>query len=426
MNQSDIAGRVFTGLQDFKSGVVVFLVALPLCLGIALASGAPLFSGLLSGIIGGIVVGLLSGSHTSVSGPAAGLTAIVAAQISALGSFEAFLFAVLLAGVIQVAMGIAQAGGLANFVPSSVISGLLAAIGVILILKQIPHLLGHDTDPEGEMSFTQPDHENTFSELLTLFEGEVHSGAIVIGVLSVAILLIWNRVNWLKQLIVPAPLIVVIMAVLMNQVFSRWGEPWLIEESHLVQVPIADAESGLMGLLQFPDFSVWADAKLYLAAVTIAIVASLETLLNLEAVDRLDPQQRTSPPNRELVAQGVGNMIAGLVGGLPMTSVIVRSSVNINTSWLERGVLPRMQARLWRPCKLKCQHLPMMEWRRMLHGNLVRAFKSAAKNDLRARGSDEVPFFAVELLWHSTEGGGAAAAGASSWRWVWGADAGFA
>ncbi len=318
-----------TALQDLLAGLVVFLVALPLCLGIALASGAPLFSGLVAGILGGVVVGWLSGSHTSVSGPAAGLTAIVAMQINELGSFEAFLLAVVIAGVVQIGMGLAQAGGLAKFVPSSVINGLLAAIGVILILKQIPHLLGHDTDPEGEMSFAQPDQETTISELLTLFNGEIHVGAILLGFLSVAILLTWNRVKWLKKQPIPAQLVVVVVGVLGNRFLTSLGGPWVIEESHLVQVPVVDSPNGLLGLLQFPDFSFWDNPAVYLAALTIAIVASLETLLNLEAVDRLDPQQRTSPPNRELLAQGVGNMLSGLVGGLPMTSVIVRSSVNI-------------------------------------------------------------------------------------------------
>lgn len=324
------------GIPDLISGVVVFLVALPLCLGIALASGAPLFSGLIAGIIGGIVVGSLSGSHTSVSGPAAGLTAIVAMQIGQLGTFEAFLLAVVVAGFLQLCMGLAQAGGLANFVPSSVINGLLAAIGVILILKQIPHLLGHDTDPDGEMSFAQPDQENTFSELLTLFEGEIHVGAIAIGLVSIAILVAWSRVDLLKKLMVPAPLVVVLAAIAMNRFFSTLGNPWIIEESHLVQVPLVGAGESLMTLLTFPDYSRWNQPGIYVAALTIAIVASLETLLNLEAVDRLDPQQRVSPPNRELMAQGVGNMLSGMVGGLPMTSVIVRSSVNINSGGKSR------------------------------------------------------------------------------------------
>ena len=316
--------------RDLTAGLVVFLVALPLCLGIALASGAPLFSGLLAGIIGGIVVGSISGSQTSVSGPAAGLTAIVIAQIAKLGSFEAFLLAVMIGGVIQIGLGIARAGSLSAFFPSSVIKGLLAAIGVILILKQIPHVFGHDTDPEGEMSFSQPDDQNTFSELLTLVAGDIHFGAAVVGLLSIALLLVWGRVKFLTNSLVPGPLVVVLMGVGLHIFFQKLGSPWSIGSSHLVQIPVAESASDLVSFLTFPDFAQWANPAIYFAAVTIAIVASLETLLNLEAVDKLDSQNRNSPPSRELVAQGVGNIISGLVGGLPVTSVIVRGSVNVN------------------------------------------------------------------------------------------------
>lgn len=315
--------------KDITASVVVFLVALPLCLGIALASGAPLFSGLLAGIIGGVIVGSISGSHTSVSGPAAGLTAIVSAQIAKLGSFEAFLLAVFIAGLLQVGLGIARAGTLSAFFPSSVIKGLLAAIGVILILKQIPHVLGHDTDPEGEMSFSQPDSENTFSELWTVMLGDIHVGAAVIGIFSVIVLMTWDRTKWLKNSLVPGPLVIVLLGVLMQVLFARFGEPWLIESSHLVQIPVSDEVAGVISFLSFPDFSQWFNPAIYVAAVTIAIVASLETLLNLEAVDKLDPERRSSPASRELIAQGVGNTVAGLVGALPVTSVIVRSSVNV-------------------------------------------------------------------------------------------------
>jgi carbonic anhydrase len=318
-----------TWQQDLTAGLVVFLVALPLCLGIALASGAPLFSGLLAGIIGGIIVGCISGSHSSVSGPAAGLTAIVATQIGVLGSFEAFLFAVLIGGVLQIGLGIIKAGALSAFFPSSVIKGLLAAIGVILILKQIPHVLGHDTDPEGEMSFTQPDHENTFSELGTLIAGEIHVGAVVIGLLSIAVLVLWGKWKPLKNSIVPAPLVVVLLGVGINLLFRQLGGRWLIEESHLVQVPISQSAVDFFSLLQMADFSQWNNPAIYIAGVTIAVVASLETLLNLEAVDKLDPQKRVSPPSRELIAQGCGNVVAGLVGAIPVTSVIVRGSVNV-------------------------------------------------------------------------------------------------
>ena len=317
-----------TLLADFKAGLVVFLVALPLCLGIALASGAPLLSGLLAGIVGGTLVGLFSGSQTSVSGPAAGLTAIVAAQIASLGSFSAFLLAVIIAGLIQIGLGIAQAGSIAAFFPSSVIKGLLAAIGVILVLKQIPHVLGHDLDPEGEMTFQQPDSETTFSELVGLF-GDFQHGASIIGLVSIALLVVWSKWKPLKQSFIPAPLAVVLFGVGANLWFQQLGDPWLIKPSHLVQVPVAGSIAEFLNFLAPPDFSQWASPAVYTAAVTIAIVASLETLLNLQAVDKIDPQQRTSPPSRELLAQGIGNVACGLIGGLPVTSVIVRSSVNI-------------------------------------------------------------------------------------------------
>jgi len=314
---------------DLVSGVVVFLVALPLCLGVALASNAPLFSGVLAGIVGGLVVGALSKSHTSVSGPAAGLTAIVAAQIATLGSFEAFLVAVVLAGVIQIVLGIIRAGFIAAFFPSSVIKGLLAAIGMILILKQIPHALGHDSDPDGEMAFQQVDHENTFSELLALI-GDVHPGAALIGLVSIAFLVAWDQIKPLKKSIVPSPLIVVLLGVAVSEWLGSWSGTWAIGSSHLVQVPVAQDLAGFLGFLQWPDFTQIGNPAIYTAAVTLALVASLETLLNLEAIDKLDPQQRTSPPSRELLAQGIGNVVSGLIGGLPVTSVIVRSSVNIN------------------------------------------------------------------------------------------------
>lgn len=318
-----------TLVRDLTAGMVVFLVALPLCLGVALASNAPLISGVLAGIVGGILVGILSGSHTSVAGPAAGLTAIVAAQLAALGSFNAFLLAVCIAGLIQIALGIARAGSIAAFFPSSVVKGLLAAIGVILILKQIPHVLGHDTDPEGEMAFHQPDHETTFSEFGELI-GDLHPSAAIIGITSIALLMIWDRTKFLKKSIVPGPLVVVLLGVGIAQIFQRLGGSWIIEPSHLVQVPVAESVSGFFSFLATPDFTQWRNPVIYRAAFTIAVVASLETLLNLEAVDKLDPKQRESPSSRELFAQGCGNLVSGLVGGIPVTSVIVRSSVNIN------------------------------------------------------------------------------------------------
>ena len=251
--------------RDLAAGLVVFLVALPLCLGVALASNAPLLSGVLAGIVGGILVGMLSGSQTSVSGPAAGLTAVVAAQIASLGSFQAFLLAVVLAGLIQIALGLARAGFVAAFFPSSVIKGLLAAIGVILILKQIPHVLGHDPDPEGDMAFLQPDHENTFSELVRLL-GDIHPGAAVIGLVSIALLVVWDRWKPLKKSLVPAPLVVVLLGVGLSLLFRQLGGRWVIEPSHLVQVPVADSLAGFLGFLQSPDFSQWSNPAVYTAA----------------------------------------------------------------------------------------------------------------------------------------------------------------
>ncbi len=318
-------------ISDITAGIVVFLVALPLCLGIAVASGASPISGLIAGIVGGIVIGILSGSQTSVSGPAAGLTAIVSMQIAQLGAFDVFLAAVVLAGFIQIALGIARAGFIADFVPGSVIKGLLSAIGIILILKQIPHLFGHDTDPEGELSFLQPDQLNTFSEILvTLTGGDVHIGTSIIGVLSIPLLVSWDKVPLLKKTRIPGPLVVVILGVLVSLAFDKLGKFWDIPDEHLVSVPIVKSTGQWLQDLVTPSWSALGNPAVYFAAISIALVASLETLLNLEAVDKLDPRKRVSPPNRELVAQGVGNIVSGLIGGLPLTSVIVRSSVNLN------------------------------------------------------------------------------------------------
>lgn len=315
--------------RDAAAGVAIFLVALPLCLGIAHASGAPLSAGLLSGILGGLVVGALSGSHKSVAGPAAGLTATVAAQIAVLGSFEAFLLATVIAGAFQVALGAMRLGFIAAFFPFSVIKGLLAAIGLLLVLKQIPHVLGHDSDVEGEMSFAQPDHENTFSELgAMLFD--IQPGAALIGLASLAMLALWSRSAALKKLPISSALVVVVVGVAINAVLRQTGSAWALEAAHLVQVPVAPDFAAVFGFLRHPDFSQLTNPAILPAALTIAVVATLETLLNLDAIDRIDPDQRRSPPNRELVAQGIGNITAGLLGGLPMTTVVVRSSVSIN------------------------------------------------------------------------------------------------
>jgi len=321
--------------RDLSSGIVVFLVALPLCLGIAVASNAPALSGLVAGAVGGLLVAWLSGSHTSVSGPAAGLTAIMIAQIETLGSFQALLVAVVMAGVLQILLGAMRAGSLAAFFPSSVIKGLLAAIGIILILKQYPHLLGHDPDWMGDLGFVQRDGENTFTEIAaTTFD--IHFGALVVGLSSLILLIVWDKTP-LKKIPLPAPLFVVVFGVGLAEVFRMTSSQESVESgqflvigiSHLVQVPVSESLQGLWDSLYKPDWSVVSASPVYIAAVTIAIVASLETLLNLEAVDNLDRKRRVSPPNRELVAQGFGNMASGMLGGLPMTSVIVRSSVNV-------------------------------------------------------------------------------------------------
>jgi carbonic anhydrase len=329
MNSNGSSSGGNTLARDAIAGVVVFLVALPLCLGIALASGAPLMAGITSGIIGGIVIGTLSGSHVSVSGPAAGLAAIVLAQIATLGSFDAFLLAVLLAGGIQIVFGVLRGGALSKFFPSNVIKGLLAAIGILLILKQIPHLVGYDADWQGDTSFEQADGSNTFSALVDAARAML-PGAALVGFASLAILIVWDKTR-LKKTVVPGPLVAVVAGTVISELLHRAGSSWAIAQSHLVTMPVVGQDGvGYGDLVRFPDFSRIADPAIYVAAVTIAIVASIETLLNLEATDKLDPLRRQSPPNRELFAQGVGNSVAGLIGGLPMTSVIVRSSVNAN------------------------------------------------------------------------------------------------
>jgi len=315
--------------RDLTAGLVVFLVAVPLCLGIALASNAPLLSGVLAGIVGGLVVGSLSGSQTSVSGPAAALAAIAATQIADLGSFGAFQLAVVVAGLIQIGMGVARAGSVAKYFPSSVIKGLLAAIGILLILKQIPHLLGHDVDPEGEMSFLQPDQANTFTELQQML-GHTHFGATLIGLGSIAVMLTWDRIKLLKTSVVPAPLAAVAFGAGLGYAFQHLGGIWSVEPAHFVQMPVADGFAGFASFLQWPDWSQVLNPAILRSGLILAAAASLASLLNLESVDKLDPEQRTSPPSRELWAQGVGNVVCGLVGGLPVTSEVIRGSINVN------------------------------------------------------------------------------------------------
>lgn len=318
--------------HDLPSSVVVFLVALPLCLGIALASGAPLFSGIIAGMVGGIVIGSLSGSQLSVSGPAAGLTAIVVVAIGKLQVYEAFLLAVVLGGVFQIILGIIKAGILGDYIPSSVIKGMLAAIGLILILKQFPHLVGYDKDFVGDESFSQPDGDNTFSGLFGAFSHLIPA-ALIIGVVSLLIMIVWEKYVAPKAKflqLMPAPLIVVVVAVLINETLRSSNPAMAIKDSHLVKMPVADSFSGFISFFTFPDFSHILNPVVWTTALTIAIVASLETLLNIEAADDLDPYQRVTPTNRELMAQGAGNMFSGLIGGLPLTSVVVRTSANIN------------------------------------------------------------------------------------------------
>lgn len=291
-----------------------------------MASGAPLMSGIIAGVIGGIVVGFFSQSAISVSGPAAGLTAVVLSAIIQLGSFETFLLALVLAGVFQLIVGFLKGGVIANYIPSNVIKGLLAAIGIILILKQIPHAVGLDTDVQDDFSFFQRDGENTFSELLNIFN-YFSLGAIFISTLSLLLLIFWNKTPLHKIKFLPASLFVVLLGVGMNALFQNFFPSLSIATNHLVQIP---KFTGMNDLITLPNFSKIGDYHVWIVAITIAVIASLETLLNLEAVEKIDPHKRAASPNRELVAQGVGNLFSGLVGGIPITSVIVRSSVNLN------------------------------------------------------------------------------------------------
>jgi MFS superfamily sulfate permease-like transporter len=322
--------------HDVPAAVVVFLVALPLCLGIALASGAPLFSGIIAGIVGGLVVTWFTGSPLSVSGPAAGLTVIVMGAIASLGSWEAFLLSVVIAGVLQVAFGFLRAGIIAYYFPSTVIKGLLAAIGLILILKQIPHAVGFDLDPEGEMSFEQMDGRNTFTEIPYAL-GHFQAGAVIISMVGLALLVFvarhprLSKIRWL-----PGPLVAVVAGLVLNEVFGLVAPDLLNRGELLVQIPnIAEqAEPGAgfidvaSKVLSFPDFSRAFEYDIYKTAFVLAIVASIETLLCIEAMDKLDPFKRSSNSNKELVAQGIGNICSGLIGGLPLTAVIVRGSAN--------------------------------------------------------------------------------------------------
>lgn len=317
--------------NDIPASIVVFFVALPLCLGIALASGAPLFSGLIAGIVGGIVVGVMSGSQIGVSGPAAGLAAIVLTAIGTLGGFENFLLAVVLGGVIQLVFGILKAGIIGYYFPSSVIKGMLTGIGIIIILKQIPHFFGYDAVPEGNFAFNQMDGENTLSEIWVMFSN-ISIGPTIIAFVGLGIMLLWDKVLSKKGKIfkiIQGPLVAVAFGILFY-VFTK-GTSLEISSNHLVSVPIPKDFNSFLSQFSFPNFSGITNPAIWITAFTIALVASLETLLCVEATDKLDPEKRVTPTNRELIAQGTGNIISGMIGGLPITQVIVRSSANIQS-----------------------------------------------------------------------------------------------
>ncbi|MBX2811780.1 MAG: SulP family inorganic anion transporter [Myxococcales bacterium] len=321
--------RPFSDLRhDFPASVVVALVALPLCLGIAIASGAPPMAGLVTGIVGGIVVAWLSGASLAVSGPAAGLTVVVIDAIHSLG-YEGFLLAVMLAGAIQVILGFARLGIFGYYIPNAVIRGMLAAIGLILILKQIPHAVGFDKDYEGDLAFIQDGGENTFSILISAL-GQMHVGAVLITILSLSILLLMPRIPVLKDLRwLPAPLVAVLGGIVFNRILLDYAPEWAVAGERLVMLPVVSDLSVFM--VAAPDFSQWTNLNIYTAAGVLAVVASIETILCVEAVDKLDPFKRITPTNRELKAQGVGNIIAGFLGGIPMTAVIVRGSANVHS-----------------------------------------------------------------------------------------------
>jgi len=332
--------------DDIPAGIVVFLVAVPLCLGISMASGAPLFAGLIAGIIGGIVVGTISGSPLGVSGPAAGLAVIVLNAITELGGFEIFLVAVVLAGIIQIIMGFVKAGIIAYYFPSSVIHGMLAGIGILIVLKQIPHAFGYDMDPEGDFAFLQIDGENTFSEIFKMLDN-ISPGALIISAISLLILILWET-NIFKKYsftkILQGPLVVVATGALLN-IFFHSSPVFAIKAEQVVNIPVAISINSFFSNFSLPDFSALSNPQVYITAIIIAVVASLETLLCVEATDKQDPLKRITPTNRELKAQGIGNILSGMIGGLPVTQVIVRSSANqqsggkTKTSAIFHGIL---------------------------------------------------------------------------------------
>ncbi len=328
--------------DDIPAGIVVFLVALPLCLGIALASGAPLFSGLIGGLVGGLIVSWFSGSQLAVSGPAAGLTVIVFNAIETLGSFQGLLVACVLAGFIQLVLGFLRAGIIGAFFPSAVIEGMLAAIGLILIIKQIPHATGYHTSFEGDESYMKETAESSFMEMVGAFGSNVSLGSVVISVVALLLLILWNTAWFKKQAflkLMPGPLVAVLWGIGYNLFAKQFAPAWVVSGEHLVKLPAIEKATDFFNNFMLPDASYLqhlSNPHLYTVAITIAIIASLETLLSLEATDKLDPLKRIAPTNRELKAQGIGNMISGLIGGLPMTAVIVRSAANINSGGVTR------------------------------------------------------------------------------------------
>lgn len=383
-------------VADISASVVVFLVALPLCLGIALGSGAPLFSGIIAGIVGGVVIGTLSGSQLSVSGPAAGLTAIVAAAIIKMPAYEAFLLAVVMAGTIQIILGFLKAGVLGDYVPTSVIKGMLTAIGIILILKQIPHLIGYDADFEGDYTFIQKDDDNTFSGIFTAVN-KITILALIIGLVSLGIQIVWDKVLVKKAKIfqlIPAPLVVVLSGVAINELSK--GSSFILNEDQMVNLPVASGMQEFFTFFTLPDWSQVQNSGVWITAVTLAIVASLETLLNIEAADELDPFNRVTPTNRELKAQGIGNIVSGLLGGLPVTSVVVRTSANVGAgaksklSAISHGILLLLSV-AFIPSLLK--HIPLSALAAILIYTGYKLAKPSIFKLLYKKGLDQfIPF----------------------------------
>ena len=389
--------------SDIPAAVVVFLVALPLCLGIALGSGAPLFSGIIAGIVGGLVIGALSGSNLSVSGPAAGLTAVVAVAIGKMPVFEAFLLSVVIAGAIQMILGFIRAGIIGDYVPNAVIRGMLAAIGIILILKQLPHLTGFDKNFNGDEAFIQIDRRNTFSEVIYSLN-YLSPAALIIGLVSLILLWIWDLKFFKRQKLfkyIPGPLIVVIVGILLNNVLSGFGGAFVLEANHMVSLPVTAGLSSAAGLLRFPAWEHLGNPQVWITGLTIALVASLETLLSIEAVDKLDPYNRRTPTNRELKAQGVGNMVSGLLGGLPITSVIVRSSANVNAggktrfSTMFHGLLLLLSV-LFIPGLLNL--IPLSALAAILIATGYKLAKPALFREFHRKGLDQLIPFVVTII----------------------------